>query len=192
MAVGLTGVAWAQGDPAAGEALAASCAACHGQEGKAPIAPDYPKIAGLGEEYLLKQLLDIKEGRRPVPAMAGILDPMSEQDLMDLAAYFDSFDLEFEQADPELVDLGRTLYRAGNLASGVTACTACHGPRGDGVEAAAFPKVGGQRAAYMAKQLVEWQQGIRTNDPNAMMQDIASKLTDAEIEAVSSYMSGLH
>lgn len=192
MAVGLTGVAWAQGDPAAGEALGASCAACHGQEGKEPIAPDYPKIAGLGEEYLLKQLLDIKEGRRPVPAMAGILDPMSEQDLMDLAAYFDSFDLAFEQADPELVDLGRTLYRAGNLASGVTACTACHGPRGDGVEAAAFPKVGGQRAAYMAKQLVEWQQGIRTNDPNAMMQDIASKLTDAEIEAVSSYMSGLH
>lgn len=192
MAISLTGMAWAEGDPAAGEQLAASCAACHGQAGKKPIAPNYPKIAALGENYLLKQLLDIKEGRRPVAAMAGILDPMSEQDLMDMAAYFDSQELEFEQADPELVEQGQALYRGGNLASGVAACTACHGPRGDGIEAAAFPKVSGQTADYLAKQLIDWQQGARENDPNAMMQNIAAKLTEAEIEAVSSYMSGLN
>lgn len=192
MAVGLTGMAQAQGDPEAGEALAQTCVACHGQAGAAPIAPNYPKIAALGEEYLLKQLEDIKEGRRVVPEMAGILDPMSEQDLADLAAYFDAQEMDYEQADPDLVEQGRSLYRGGNMASNVAACTACHGPSGDGVEAAAFPRVGGQTAAYIAKQLTDWQQGERTNDPNAMMQDIASKLTDAEIEAVSSYMSGLH
>lgn len=192
MAVGLTGIAQAQGDPDAGEALAGTCAACHGQAGAAPVAPNYPKIAALGERYLLKQLQDIKTGRRVVPEMAGILDPMSEEDLMDLAAYFETEEIEFEQADPELVEQGRELYRGGNLASGVAACTACHGPRGDGVESAAFPRVGGQKAAYIAKQLTDWQQGERENDPNAMMQEIASKLTDAEIEAVSSYMSGLH
>lgn len=192
MVVGLTGMARAEGDPAAGEALAASCAACHGAEGKEPVAPEYPKLAGLGEHYLLKQLLDIKSERRLVPAMAGILDPMSEEDLEDLAAYYDSQELAYEQADPELVEAGRELYRGGNLASGVAACTACHGPRGEGVESAAFPQVGGQRAAYLAKQLIDWRQGQRDNDPNAMMQNIASKLTDAEIKAVSSYMSGLH
>lgn len=192
MAVGLTGMAWAEGDPAAGEALAATCAACHGQAGKEPIAPNYPKLAALGEPYLLKQLLDIKEGRRVIAAMTGILDPLSEQDLMDLAAYYDAQESAFEQADPELVEAGRALYRGGNLASGVAACTACHSPQGDGIKAAAFPRVGGQKAAYIAKQLVDWQQGERDNDPNGMMQNIASKLTDAEIEAVSSYISGLH
>lgn len=192
MAVSLTGIARAQGDPAAGESLAATCAACHGSSGKEPVAANYPKIAGLGEHYLLKQLLDIREGRRIVPAMAGLLDPMSDQDLADLAAYFDSQDLEFEQADPELVDRGRALYRGGNLASGVAACSACHGPSGDGVEAAAFPRLGGQKAEYTAKQLLDWQRGERDNDPNAMMQNIAAKLTESEIEAVSSYISGLH
>ena len=193
MAVGLVGVAQAQtqGDPEAGEALAATCAACHGQAGAAPTVPNYPKIAELGEKYLLKQLLDIKEGRRVVPEMAGILDPMSEEDLINLAAYFDAQEIGVGQADPELVDAGQELYRGGNLASNVAACTACHGPAGDGIESAAFPRVGGQSAAYLAKQLTDWQQGARDNDPNAMMQDIASRLTDAEIEAVSSYMSGL-
>lgn len=194
MVVGLTGMAQAQvlGDAAAGEQAAAVCAGCHGQGGAAPIAPNYPKIAALGDKYLLKQLEDIKEGRRVVPEMTGMLDPMSEQDLANLAAYFDSQELTYEQADPELVEMGRALYRGGNLASGVAACTACHGPAGLGIESATFPLVGGQTAAYLAKQLIDWRQGVRENDPNAMMQDIASKLTDAEIEAVSSYMSGLH
>ena len=192
MVVGLSGIAQAQGDPAAGEALAAVCAGCHGEGGNNPVAPAYPKIAALGDKYLFKQLLDIKTGRRVVPEMTGLLDGMSEEDLANLAAYFDAQDMAFEQADPELVELGRELYRGGNLASNVAACTACHGPEGRGIESAAFPRISGQKAAYIAKQLDDWQEGERDNDPNAMMQDIASKLTDAEIEAVSSYISGLH
>jgi cytochrome c553 len=192
MAVGLTGMAQAQGDPAAGEALAEGCVACHGQGGSEPVAPNYPKIAALGENYLLKQLEDIKAGRRVVPEMTGILEPFSEEDLADLAAYFDNQEMAYEQADPDLVELGRSLYRGGNMASNVASCAACHGPAGEGIEAAAFPRLGGQKAAYIAKQLTDWQQGQRDNDPNAMMQDIASKLTEAEIEAVSSYISGLH
>ena len=192
MAVGLAGVAQAQGDPEAGKSLAATCGACHGQSGASPVAPSYPKIAGIGEKYILKQLQDIKAGRRVVPEMTGILQPLSEQDLADLAAFYQTQEMTLEQADPELIEMGRALYRGGNMASGVTACSACHGPAGQGIASAAFPQVGGQKAAYLAKQLNDWQAGKRDNDPNAMTQDIASKLTDAEIEAISSYMSGLH
>ena len=192
VAVGLTGVAQA-GDPAAGEELASTCVACHGEGGKEPIQPEYAKLAGLGERYLLDQLRDIQAGDRQIAEMTGVLDDMSEQDLKDLAAYYNEQEMPEGEADPELVDEGEALYRGGNLSSNVAACIACHGPQGLGNEPAGYPRLSGQTAAYTAKTLRDYKSGERVYDSQSqIMGDIASRLTDSEIEAVAEYIQGLH
>ncbi|MEQ5815903.1 cytochrome c4 [Marinobacter sp. NFXS11] len=193
LGVGLTAMAHGAGDPQAGEQNAAVCAGCHGQGGAKPVMGVYPKLSGLGEKYLYRQLVAIKSKERNIPEMTGILDNMSDQDLQDLAAYFDSQEMVVSQADPDLVDQGSALYRGGNLATGVPACAGCHNPQGNGNAPAGYPALGGQNAEYLTKQLKAYREGTRNAGSNAaIMMDVASKLTDAEIEAVSSYISGLN
>lgn len=193
LGVSLTAVAHGAGDPAAGEQKAAVCTSCHGQGGAKPIMGSYPKLSGLGEQYLFNQLTAIKSGDRAVPQMTGLLDAMSDQDLRNLAAYFDSQEMVVNQADPDLVDQGRALFRGGNMASGVPACSGCHNPRGQGNEPGGYPALGGQNAEYIAKQLKAYRDGTRAGTSNAqIMMDVAAKLTDAEIESVASYVSGLN
>jgi cytochrome c553 len=81
--------ALAGGDAEAGQAKAATCVACHGVDGNSAV-PTFPKLAGLGHKYLLKQMKDIRDGRRPVALMAGQVDNMSDQDLSDIAAFYDA------------------------------------------------------------------------------------------------------
>ncbi|ADP99090.1 c-type cytochrome [Marinobacter adhaerens] len=193
LGVGLTAMAHGAGDPQAGEQNAAVCAGCHGQGGAKPVMGVYPKLSGLGEKYLYRQLVAIKSKERNIPEMTGILDNMSDQDLQDLAAYFDSQEMVVSQADPDLVDQGSALYRGGNMATGVPACAGCHNPQGNGNAPAGYPALGGQNAEYLIKQLKAYRDGDRNNGSNAaIMMDVAAKLTDAEIEAVSSYISGLN
>ena len=80
---------WAGGDAAAGKLKTASCAGCHAEDGNSAIA-SFPKIAGLGEKYLTAQLRHIKAGERVIVEMTGLLDYMSDQDLQDIAAYYNS------------------------------------------------------------------------------------------------------
>jgi cytochrome c553 len=193
LGVSLTAMAHGAGDPQAGEQNAAVCAGCHGPGGQKPIMGAYPKLSGLGEKYIHKQLVAIQSGDRSVPEMTGILTGKSDQDLQDLAAYFDSQKMAVGQADPDLVDAGQALFRGGNLASGVPACAGCHNPQGLGNEPGGFPRLSGQNADYVAKQLKAYRDGTRATDSNAaIMMDVASKLTDAEIKAVASYVSGLN
>ena len=192
LGLGLSMSAYGQGNPEAGEANAGVCAGCHGQAGAAPVMGTYPKIAGLGENYLFQQLRAIRDGVRVIPEMTGLLNGKSDQDLRDLAAYFDQTEMPLGQANPELVDQGRSLYKGGNLASGVPACAACHNPQGKGNEPAAYPHLGGQNAEYVVKSLNDYRAGERGGPKAQIMIDIASRLTDAEIEAVASYISGLH
>lgn len=193
LGVGLTALAHGAGDPEAGQQNAAVCAGCHGQGGAQPVMATYPKLAGIGENYLYRQLSSIKSGVRTVPEMTGLLNNLSDQDLQDLAAYFDQQNTPVGQANPDLVDRGAAIYRGGNLASGVPACAGCHNPQGKGNEPAGYPRLGGQNADYVAKQLKAFRDGTRSGTPNAqIMADVAARLTDAEIEAVSSYVSGLH
>lgn len=193
LGVGLTAMAHGAGDPAAGEQNAAVCAACHGQGGAKPIMAVYPKLSGVGEKYLYRQLAAIKTGDRPIPEMTGLLDNMSDQDLWNLAAYFDEQEMVVGQADPELIDRGQALYRGGNMASGVPACAGCHSPNGAGNEPAGYPALGGQTPGYVAKQLTAYRNGERAAGANAaIMMDIASKLSDTEIEALANYVSGLN
>ncbi len=180
------------GDVEAGKNASAVCAGCHGADGNSAMA-NFPKLAGQGEKYLLKQLSDIKTGKRVVVEMTGLLDAMSEQDMANLAAYYAAQTGTGGQAKKELVELGEVLYRVGNPATQVAACTACHGPAGKGVELAGFPALAGQHADYIAGQLKKFRSGERANDGDSrMMRGVAARLSDKEIEAVASYISGLY
>jgi len=192
LGIGLAAMAHGAGNPEAGEANAQVCAGCHGAGGAEPIAPNYPKLSGMGEKYLHQQLVLIKSQDRMIASMTGLLDNRSDQDLQDLAAYFDSQSVPIGQADPDLVEQGTALYRGGNMASGVPACSGCHSPNGAGIEVAGYPRLSGQSAEYVAKQLKAYRVGERDGGQNAsIMMDVAAKLTDQEIKAVASYVSGL-
>ena len=116
---------------------------------------------------------------------------LSDQDMLDLAAYYASQPRKPLTADPDLVAEGERLYRGGNQARGISACAACHGPRGLGNPGAAYPAVAGQHATYTANSLRAYASKERKSDPNQMMRNISGLLTEDDIAAVSSYIQGL-
>lgn len=192
LTLGITGFAHAAGNAEAGQGKVVVCGACHAADGNS-AAPNFPKLAGQGERYLLKQLKDIKSGARPIVEMTGLLDNLSDQDLADIAAFYASQQMSVGAADPKLVEAGQALFRGGKLDEGMPACIGCHMPDGSGMAAAGFPKLAGQHATYTAKQLTDFREGNRTNDGEAMiMRAIAAKLSNKDIEALSSYIQGLH
>jgi cytochrome c553 len=190
LALSVAGVQ-AAGNAEAGKTKSAACAACHGPDGNSPINPVWPKLAGQHPGYIEKQLSDFKSGNRNDPTMSGMAAPLSEEDMADLAAYFSSQTKQGGAAAPDLVAAGEKLYRAGNTATGVAACMACHGPTGSGNPAANFPALAGQHADYVEKTLKDFRAGTRNNDLNNMMQGVAERMTDAEVAAVAQYIQGL-
>ncbi|MEO9493445.1 MAG: c-type cytochrome [Vibrio splendidus] len=189
---------WAQGSIEAGKAKSQTCVACHGADGNSLIT-QYPKLAGQHEKYLEKQLKELKLGMtsggkqgRNEPVMGAMAMSLSEEDMADLAAYYASLPISSNSTPENAVDEGKVLYTAGNAERGVTACIACHGPRGNGTELSGFPKISGQHADYIKAQLEKFRDGSRNNDMNAMMRDVAKKLTDADIDTLSKYVGGLH
>lgn len=184
----------AQGDPAAGEAQAGTCAACHGMDGNSTVA-QWPKIAGQHEAYLDRHITLIRDGARPVPEMQGIVAGLSDQDIANLSAYFAAQDIKMGVADESLVPLGRRIYQAGNSETGVPACMACHGPVGEGNPLAGYPRLSGQHALYTANMLKKYRDGAQWGEDDVAsrtMSEVAAELTDDEIEAVASYLAGLH
>ena len=185
-----------EGDAAAGEAQTAVCAACHGADGNG--AAPFPKLAGQGEKYLYKQLVDVRDGARVIPTMIGQLDGKSDQDLADIAAFYASKTGTGGQTDPDLLALGQKIYRAGVASRNVAACAACHSPTGAGNAPAGYPALSGQHPQYIADQLRAYRKGNedpagRTNDGEIrIMRSTAAGLTDLEIEAVASYVAGLN
>lgn len=195
MGLGPIGVQ-AAGDAEAGKSKAAACGGCHGMDGNSALA-DFPNLAGQNQRYLVKQIQDIKGDangvRREVPTMTAMVANLSDQDIEDIAAFYAAQTPTAGAARQALVELGEQIYRAGNRETGVAACTACHAPRGQGNTPAGFPRLSGQHPKYLAKQLMDFRSGSRSNDGDgAMMRDVARFMSDAEIEAVSSYASGLY
>lgn len=188
--LGSATAALAAGDPTAGKAKSVTCVACHGADGNSVVA-QYPKLAGQSADYLVKQLQEFKSGSRANPIMAGMVAPLSPQDMEDLAAYFSSQPVARSAADPALAPAGEAIFRGGNLISGVSACMACHGVAGAGNPAAKFPALAGQHTEYVEAQLKAFRAMERTNDAGQMMRGVAAKLTDPEIKAVASYIQGL-
>ncbi|MFC3032967.1 c-type cytochrome [Pseudoalteromonas fenneropenaei] len=186
------------GNAEAGKAKSATCAACHGPDGNAPVAI-YPKLAGQHADYIYKQLQELKLGMtsggkqgRMDPVMSGMAMALSEQDMKDLAAFYATQNMSAGTTPEEVVAAGSKLYKAGDAERGIPACAACHGPRGNGTSLSKFPKISFQHPDYIKSQLLKFRDGSRANDMNGMMRDIAKKLTDQDIEVLSKYLGGLH
>ena len=217
---------YAVGDIAKGEARAKACMGCHGVDGNSAI-PGFPKIAGQNATYIIKQLRDFKSKARMdgwkgdktkkdsqygvVPGtMNGQVASLSEEDILNLAAYFSSKKIKPGMSDAQLKALGKKIYTGGNKKTGVPACMGCHGPAGEGNNAALYPAIGGQHAAYTeaqlkhfrtagliwlahknAKKAIPAKRAGRKNDKEFRMQTVVLRMTDAEIKAVASYLQGL-
>jgi cytochrome c553 len=181
-----------EGSADAGKSKSVTCAACHGAAGIS-ANPLWPNVAGQNAPYLLAQLKAFKGGSRENPLMTSQAMMLSDQDMADLAVYFESLPGPAQAvADPDLISKGEALYRGGNVADQVAACIACHGPTGAGNPAAKYPALKGQHAAYTAKQLRDYASGERTSDGTTrIMREIAAKLSEDEIVALASYVQGL-
>jgi len=192
----LTGSALANplvdGNAEAGKARAVTCGACHGADGNS-VNPVWPSIAGQHPTYLVQQLQAFKGGQRSEPLMLGQVMLLNDDDMKNLAVYFSEMPAAAKSVeDPKTVDRGQRLYRGGDRALGTPACYACHGPTGRGNPAASVPSVKGQYAVYSAAQLRAYASGARQSDgPTRVMRDIASRLSEEDILAVTSYMQGL-
>ncbi len=188
-----------------GKVLSATCIACHGVDGNSP-SNAFPKIAGQRQRYLFKQLKDFKSSKRKNGIMLGIVAPLSEQDMLDLSAYFAKQKPKHNAAigDEKLIAMGRDIYRGGNIKNNIPACSACHGPKGLGINSAKFPLLSLQYASYTTEQLKAFRQyylneklsddkkPYRDNDINKIMRQSASELSDTQIKALSQYIAGLH
>jgi cytochrome c553 len=180
------------GSAEAGKARALTCTACHGPEGNS-VSPLWPNIAGQNASYLLAQMKAFKDGSRVDPLMSSQAMILSDDDMANLAVYFESLPAAAQSvADESLLDRGEALYRGGNKEDKASACLACHGPSGRGNPAAIYPALQGQHAAYTSKQLNAYAGGERTTDGKThMMRDIAGNLDKEDIAALSSYVQGL-
>ena len=189
----ITFSSYAKVDIAAGKEKAEIvCAACHGPDGNSTV-PMWPKLAGQHSDYLVLQMQAFKEGKlRNDASMMGMMAPLSLQDMKNLAAYFNSQKIVIGEASPKLVKRGEAIYRGGNADKHITACIACHGPKGNGNAQAGFPALSGQQNAYTVQQLQNYKSGSRMTDKNSIMRDISSRMNKADMEAVASYISGLH
>ena len=179
------------GSVEAGKAKAVTCAACHGTEGRSTNA-SWPNLAGQNAAYLLAQLRAFSAGERKDPIMNSQVGTLNDDDMKNLAVYFESLPSAAQSvANENLLDRGEALYRGGDKIDGTSACLACHGPSGRGNPAAAYPSLQGQHATYTAKQLADYATGTRSTDKNHAMRDIAATLSKDDIAALSSYVQGL-
>jgi cytochrome c553 len=178
------------GNPQSGATKAVVCQACHGANGNS-ANPQWPSLAGLGAPYIAEQLQNFKDGKRNNPVMMPLAAPLSPQDMADLGAYFDSQVNTGLEADPSYWQAGEKLYRGGDKARGIPACTACHGPTGYGNKPAKFPALRGQHAEYVVKQLNDWVAGTRPPGAGGIMPTIAKRLTPEDMRNLASYVQGL-
>jgi cytochrome c553 len=182
-------------DLAKGKATAgAVCAACHMPDGNSVIAQN-PILAGQHAAYLEKQLQNFKlkpgakEPERNNAIMLGFASMLSDDDMANLGAFYAT--QKPNTAGPkrkELVAQGERIYKAGLIEKGVPSCAGCHGPGGAGIPAQ-YPRLAGQHPEYTESQLNGFRLGQRKN--NAQMMTIASKMSEADIAAVSEYIASL-
>jgi cytochrome c553 len=195
LGIGAVPAAAQEGSAEAGQSKALLCGACHGADGNSTaVDPTWPSLAGQHASYIVSQVEAFQSGERENSNMTAPMTTLTEQDTHDIAAWFASQSMAPKGADPALVERGQRIYRGGLPDRGVPACIACHGPAGLGNPLAGYPRVSHQRSAYLAKTLRDYRSGDRTSDSelNQMMRNTAEFLLDDEIEALASYMQGLH
>ncbi len=183
----------ALGSPCAAEdakTIAATvCGACHGEDGNSAI-PMFPKIAGLQEAYILKQLRDFQSGRRKSDIMAPVVAGLKGEDFAPLAALYSSQKIKpSSDADKKAAAFGKMVYFEGNEETGVPACVGCHQPQGAGH--LIYPRIGGQHVTYVTQQLKNFASGERSNDVSRFMRVTAKRMSEEEIDSVAAYLAGL-
>jgi len=178
------------GDVEAGKSKSIVCSACHGQDGNS-INPLWPSLAGQHKQYTIHTLKAYQNGTRVDAVMQAQVMALTEQDLEDIAAYYNAQTMQKKDYDYGLAKKGESLYRGGNASTGVAACIACHGPTGRGNPGAGYPSLAGQHAEYTADALKGYIKTERKAGLNDMMQSLATRLTAEEIEAVSEYIQAL-
>lgn len=182
----------AVGNYQAGQEKSTVCAACHGPKGVS-VNPEWPSLAGQHANYLAKQLHDFKENHgRNAPTMAPMVANLTNQDMDDLAVFYSKQPLPEGATPKKYLALGQQLYRGGDFDKHITACIACHGPRGCGNAEARFPVLSGQQAAYTILQLQAFKDKKRTNDLNSIMHDVSVRMSTEDMEAVANYVNGLY
>ncbi len=193
------------GDAKAGQAKAGACAACHGLDGNSSDA-QYPKLASQQERYIARQLAMFQTGERQNPIMMPMASSLKPQDMRDIGAYFASQKVMPGLADDSVIkdgpnqgkkffEVGQQLYRGGDAARGIPACMACHGPSGAGNPGPAYPNLGGQHASYVSARLTAFRGGLvlgAKDYAKPEMAVIAKHLSDEEIQALATYVQGLH
>ncbi len=185
-----TSSVWA-GDASIGKTKVAVCAGCHGADGNSALEIN-PSLAGQNEKYIAKQLRDFKSGARVNASMSPMANMVSDEDIEHVAAFYASQSIQHGAVADEFIKLGESLYRAGDSDRDIPACMACHGANGNGMSAAGFPAISGQKASYTKAQLEAFRSGKRDNDANNVMRDIVAKMSDQQIEALANYLVGLH
>ena len=177
------------GDPAAGEAKAQACVACHGADGNSANS-GFPSLAGQVPGYIAGQLAAFKSGKRANAIMMGLAQPLSAEDMADLDAWYASQTIAPRSISKDQLALaseGESLYRGGSAELAVPACMACHGPAGRGMPSN-YPRVAGQWPEYLEGQLLAFKSGERAGK---IMGPIAHRLSAQQIHALSVYMSAL-
>jgi cytochrome c553 len=162
------------------------CGGCHNPDGNS-IIPENPKLSGMHVKYLARQLEDFKSGDRASPIMSTIIPMVDEKEFKALAKYFsEQKRLPGTSDKADLVEKGKQIYEEGVMATAAPACGGCHGADGAGNDK--FPRLNGQNPPYVVQQLQNFKNGVRTNDPKAVMRAVAKRLTDEEMNAVAEYI----
>jgi cytochrome c553 len=172
-----------------------ACAACHGPEGQGTDNDYFPRLAGKPAGYLMNQLLAFRDGRRRYPPMNYLLEYISDAYLRQMAGHFASLRppplaQPVTDASPALLARGRSIVANGDPASGVPACSRCHGPALTGMEPA-IPGLVGLHASYISAQLGAWRYGTRTAPAPDCMQIVASSLTEGDVAAVAAWLASV-
>ena len=187
---GLISFAANAADAEAGKAKSAVCAACHGVDGNSSN-PMWPSLAGQHASYIYKQLSDFKASRRINASMSGMVAGLSDDDMKNLAAYYETQNPRPVAFDGELIVKGESIYRGGITETGVAACMGCHSPGGKGNGPAGWPSLKGQYPEYIVTQLQAFKQGARANDPGKMMRNLVGRMSEMEMKAVAAYVAGI-
>jgi cytochrome c553 len=170
------------------------CAVCHGAQGEGQPGAGFPRLDGLNSVYIRQQLDDFADGKRANDIMRPIASALSPDERQAVATFYSGQSAakaaEPTKADAATISRGAALAAHGDWSKGLPGCNQCHGPDGEGV-AGTFPKLAGQNAKYIAKQLKDWQLGKRANDPLHLMTTVSAKLDDGEIAAVAAYYASL-
>jgi len=187
---GLVSFAANAGDIEAGKTKSAVCSACHGADGNSTNGA-WPSLAGQHASYIYKQLADFKAGRRNNASMTGMVALLNDEDMKNLASFYESQQPKAMAFDRDMIETGESIYRGGITETNVAACMGCHAPSGKGNGPAGWPSLKGQHPEYLVTQLQSFKQGTRANDTGKMMRNVVVRMSDEEMKAVAAYIAGI-